>query len=484
VGSVTTKQKLILTLLLGSQFMLSIDFSILNVALPVIGTDLRMSTATLPWVATAFALPSAGFTLLFGRLGDLAGRRRLFLAGLALLAAGSLAGGLAPTAGVLLGARVAQGVAAALAIPSALGLLTTSFPEGPMRERALGLNGSLLAGGFTVGALLGGVLTNFLSWRWAFLINVPIAVAIAITAPMVIAESRHPLRPSLDIPGAVTVTTGLLALIDGITLARQDGWGSGGALGVLAVSAVLLGAFFAIERRSREPLAPVAVLARPTVKWGNLGGLAIFSLGSAVVYLMTLYLQGTLGYSPLVTGLAFAVPGVAAVIAGTTAPRVIGRIGARSALAGGILVQAAGFAALLALGPQRAWLVLVLAALGIGFFGHVTGIVAYTVTATSGLPAGEQGLAAGLTTMTQLVGLTIGIPVIGAIAGSTSLAGLHRGIGADIALNVLFAAVIALGLRARDKGQPGAAGAAVVAGHAGASQHSEPVRLDAGDRTS
>jgi MFS family permease len=449
VGHVTTKQKLILTLLLGSQFMLSIDFSILNVALPAIGRDMRMGAATLPWVATAFALPSAGFTLLFGRLGDLAGRRRLFLAGLALLAAGSLAGGLAPSAGVLLGARIAQGVAAALAIPSALGLLTTSFPEGPLRERALGLNGSLLAGGFTVGALLGGVLTDFLSWRWAFLINVPIAVVIAVTAPTLIDESRHPRRPRLDVPGAVTVTAGLLALVYGVTLARQDGWGAAGALATLAVSAALLAAFFAIERRSREPLASVTVLARPTVKWGNLGGLTIFSLGSAVVYLMTLYLQGTLGYSPLVTGLAFAVPGVAAVVAGTVAPRVIGRIGARATLAGGILLQGAGFATLLALGPQRAWLALVLGALGVGFFGHVSGIVAYTVTATSGLPADEQGLATGLTTMTQLVGLTIGIPVIGAIAGSMSLAGLHRGIGTDVVLNAVLAAVVWVGLRPR-----------------------------------
>ena len=447
VVDVTTKQKLILTLLLGSQFMLSIDFSILNVALPEIGRDLHMSAAALPWVATAFALPSAGFTLLFGRLGDLAGRRRLFLAGLALLAAGSLVGGLAPSPGVLLGARVAQGLAAALAIPSALGLLTTSFAEGPLRERALGLNGSLLAGGFTVGALLGGVLTDFLSWRWAFLINVPIAV----TAPAVIAESRHPQRPRLDVPGAVTVTSGLLALVYGVTLARQDGWGSPSALGPLAVSLVLLVAFFAVERRSSDPLASVTVLPRPSVKWGNLGGLTIFSMGSAVVYLMTLYLQGTLGYSPLVTGLAFAVPGVAAVAAGTLAPRVIGRIGTRSTLVGGIVLQGAGFATLLALGTQRAWLVLVLAALGIGFFGHVSGIVAYTVTATSGLPGDEQGLATGLTTMTQLVGLTIGIPVIGAVAGSMSLAGLHRGIGTDVALNAVFAAAIWAGLRPRGR---------------------------------
>jgi MFS family permease len=452
---VTTRQKLILTLLLGAQFMLSIDFSILNVALPAIGRDLHFGAADLPWVATAFALPSAGFTLLFGRLGDLFGRRRLFLGGLLLLAAGSLAGGFAPSGGILLAARFAQGLAAALAIPSALGLLTTSFSEGPLRERALGLNGSLLAGGFTVGALLGGVLTDFLSWRWAFLINVPIALVIAAVAPAVVAESRHPKRPRLDVPGAVTVTAGLLVLVYGITLARQDGWASGTAPGVVAAGAVLLAAFFVIEWRSPVPLASLAVLARPGVKWGNLGGLAIFGLGSAVVYLMTLYLQGTLGYSPLVTGLAFAAPGVAAVIAGAVAPRVIGRIGTRATLAGGIALQGAGIATLLALGTSRGWIILVLAALGVAFFGHVSGIVAYTVAATSGLPAGEQGLATGLTTMTQLVALTVGIPVIGAIAGTTSLAGLHRGLLADVALNAVAAAVIWRGLRPAGRGLAG-----------------------------
>ena len=415
-------------------------------------TDWRACTSLARLHATA------GFTLLFGRLGDLAGRRRLFLGGLMLLAAGSMVGGLAPSPGILLGARIVQGLAAALAIPSALGLLTTSFPEGPLRDRALGLNGSLLAGGFTVGALFGGILTDLLSWRWAFLINVPIAIAIAIAVatPAVIKESRLPERPRLDIPGAVTVTAGLLALVYGVTLARQDGWGSASTLGTLAVSLILLATFYAVERLSSAPLASVVVLARPSVKWGNLGGLTIFSMGSAVVYLMTLYLQGTLGYSPLVTGLAFAVPGVAAVVAGTVAPRIIGRIGTRATPVGGILLQGAGFATLLAVGTQRSWLILVLVALGFGFFGHVTGIVAYTVTATSGLPADEQGLATGLSTMTQLIGLTIGIPVIGAIVGSLSLTGLHRGISVDIAVNAVFAALIWRGLRPRARPAPAA----------------------------
>lgn len=254
----------------------------------------------------------------------------------------------------------------------------------------------------------------------------------------------------------MTVTAGLLALVYGVTMARQDGWGSDAALGSLAVAAVLIGAFFLIERRSPTPLASLAVLSRPAVKWGNLGGLTIFSMGSAVVYLMTLYLQGTLGYSPLVTGLAFAIPGVAAVVAGTVATRVIGRIGTRATLTCGLLLQGAAFATLLALGTSRAWLALVLVALGFGFFGHVSGIVSYTVTATSGLPDDEQGLATGLATMTQLVGLTIGIPILGAIAGGTSLGtslgtsalgtpslgGMHHALLADVAINAVVAAIL------------------------------------------
>jgi predicted MFS family arabinose efflux permease len=280
---------------------------------------------------------------------------------------------------------------------------------------------------------------------------------IAAAAPAVIKESRPLQRSRLDVPGAVSVTAGLVALVYGITVARQDGWGSAAALGLLAGSVVLLGAFIAIERRSPAPLASLAVLARPTVKWGNLGGLILFSMSSAVVYLMTLYLQDIVGFSPLVTGLTFAVPGIAAIAAGTVAPRFIRRFGTRATLAAGIAVQGASFVPLLALGPQQAWVFLVIVAVGVSLFANVTGVVTYTVTATSGLPAGQQGLATGLTTMTQLVAITLGIPVIGAIAGSAlsasaapagaALGGLHRGLAADVAINAVFAILVWAGLR-------------------------------------
>lgn len=453
----TTRQKLILSLLLGAQFMLAADFSILTVALPIIGDSLGFTVENLQWIVTGFILPAAGFTLLFGRAGDLFGRRKLFVAGMALLAGGSLVGALATAPTTLVVARAVQGLATAMTVPAALSLLTSTFPEGPLRERAMGLNGALLTGGFAFGALLGGVLTDALSWRWAFIINLPIAVAIFIGALALIPADRDRERTSLDVPGAVTVTGGLLALVYGVTTAGSEGWGDGGALIWLAVAAVLLTAFWLIEQRSPNPLTPMHVLKRRTVGWGNFGGFIIFSMASAVTFLMTLYLQGVLDYSPLVTGLAFAVAGVAAVVGGTVAPRFIERTGSPASLAIALAVQGAGFAALLLVGLDSSGIYLVIAALGVGFFGHAYGIVSYMVTVTSGLPDEEQGLATGLITMSQQVALTLGIPILSAIAIArtgalepttsaldATLGGLHLAIIVNVAINLVAAGLVAM----------------------------------------
>ncbi|KAA2256015.1 MFS transporter [Solihabitans fulvus] len=454
----TARHKLILVLLLGTQFMLSVDFSILNVALPDIGRGLGMSLSTLQWVATAFALPAAGFTLLFGRVADLFGRRRLFMTGLVLLAVGSVVGGVANTSTLLLIGRVVQGVATAITIPAALSLITTSFPEGPLRQRALGLNGALLSAGFTVGALFGGLLTDLLSWRWAFLVNAPIAVVLLVAAPALLAAGRERSSDKLDVAGAITVTGGLLALVYGVTEASHTGWTEPVTLLVLAIAIALLVAFAVIETRAAHPLASVRVLTKRTVGWGNLGGFVTFTMASGLVFLLTLYLQNVLGYSALVTGIAFGVPGIAACAAGIIAPRFIGRIGAQASLVIGLAVQGLATVAMLFIGQDRAGIVLVMVSAGVGFFGHVYGIVAYMVTATSGLPDHEQGLATGLTTMTQQVGLTMGIPVLSAIASAgvgagapadTVLGGLRLAIGVDAAVVLVGAALIAafLGVR-------------------------------------
>ncbi|MEU6062874.1 MFS transporter, partial [Streptomyces sp. NPDC047097] len=346
----TGRMRLILVVLLVAQFMLAVDFSILNVALPVIGQGLGFSLSNLQWIATAFALCAAGFTLFFGRVADLFGRRRLFLLGLGLLGVSSLVGGLATSPEMLIAARVAQGLATAAVTPAGLSLLTTSFPEGPLRSKALGLNGALMSAGFTTGAILGGVLTDLLSWRWSFFINVPVALAVLIIAPSVIKESRPTDRPKLDLPGAVTVTVGLLALVFGLTQAGEQGWGSATALVSLLVGLVLLVAFYAVEKRSASPLVPVSVLKRRTVAWGNIAGLIAFVTETSLVFLMTLYLQEVLRLSAFRTGLIFGVQGVVSVGAGIVAPKVIGRLGARRTLLTGLLLQAAFTAALLGVG--------------------------------------------------------------------------------------------------------------------------------------
>ncbi|MCG6494731.1 MFS transporter [Kitasatospora sp. A2-31] len=462
----TGRQRLVLVVLLAAQFMLAVDFSILNVALPVIGQGLGFPLGGLQWIATAFALCAAGFTLLFGRVADLVGRRRVFLAGLALLAVASLAGGLATTPGVLLAARVAQGLATAAVTPAGLALLTTAFPEGPLRERALGLNGALMSAGFTSGAVLGGLLTDLLSWRWAFFVNVPVALAVLLTAPRLIAESRpRPStgatatgatatagRPRMDLPGAFTVTGGLLALVHGLTTAGEHGWGDPVALSALAVAALLLVAFWLVEQRAAAPLVPVRVLRRRTVVWGNAAGLLAFATETSLVFVLTLYLQRVLGFSALATGLAFGVLGAGTVLGGLLAPRVLGRLGGRGALLAGFLVQAAATAALLLLGADRAWLGLLLAAAFVGGVGNMVAIVGFMVTATSGLPDEEQGLATGVATMTQQVGIALGTPVMSAVttataAGGSVLTGVTWAIGANTALVLLAGTATALFLR-------------------------------------
>ncbi|WP_436846785.1 MFS transporter [Streptomyces litmocidini] len=436
----TGRMRLVLVVLLLAQFMLAVDFSILNVALPVIGEGLGFTLGGLQWIATAFALAAAGFTLLFGRVADLVGRRRLFLGGMALLGASSLAGGLATGPEVLMAARVAQGLATAAVTPAGLSLLTSSFPEGPLRAKALGLNGALMSAGFTTGAILGGVLTDLLSWRWAFLVNVPVALAVLLVAPAVLKESRPAVRPRLDVPGAATVTGGLLALVYGLTLTGEHGWTDPTALVSLAAGAALLAAFVLVERRAASPLVPLHVLRRRTVVWGNLAGLVAFVTETSLVFLMTLYLQDVLGFSPLAAGLSFGVLGAGTVLGGVAASRFIARHGARAALVSGGLLQAAATLALYGLGDDRGSLALLLAATFAGGVGNMLAIVGFMVTATSGLPDSEQGMATGLATMTQQIGITMGTPIMSAVVVTAPV--LLDGIGRAVLVN---AAVVAAG---------------------------------------
>ncbi|WP_406476124.1 MFS transporter [Streptomyces platensis] len=456
----TRRAQLILLLLCGAQFIIALDFSILNVALPVLGRDLGMDQADLQWAVTAFALPSGGFLLLSGRIADLFGRRRLFLIGLGLFTAASVLATLAWSPAVFLAGRALQGLGAAVIVPTGMSLLTTTFAEGPQRARALGISGTVLSMGFTIGMVLGGALTDALGWRSTMGLLSVAGVAVLVGAPLLLAESRHPERPRIDVPGAVTVTGGLLSLIYALSTASEQGFGRPDVLVTLLAGVGLLSAFVVVESRAAQPLVSLPMLRRRTVAWGNLAGLTTFAMMSTVVFLLTLYLQEVLRLSPFHTGLVFGVQGVVSAFAGLVAPKVIGRFGAHRTLLTGLLIQAGFTAALLGLGTGSG-LWLALTGVALGSFGHLWAIISYGVTATSGVPDAEQGLATGLVTSSQQVGITLGIPLLSAVASAqiaglradgsgfaqATLGGIKLALGLDAALLAVVALLVAAGLR-------------------------------------
>ncbi|MET9953938.1 MFS transporter [Streptomyces sp. NPDC006339] len=447
-SAITGRARLILLVLCAAQFMVALDFSVLNVALPVLGADLGMSPAALQWAVTAFALPSGGFLLLSGRIGDLYGRKKLFLLGLALFGAASLLATFAWDPASFLAGRAVQGLGAAMIVPTGMSLLTTTFPEGPQRDRALGISGTLLSLGFTVGMVLGGVMTDTLGWRSTMGLLALFTLIVLPLAPGLLPESRTPDRPRLDVPGAVTVTGGLLSLIYALSTAAERGFGGTDVRVSLVVGVLLLVAFGVVESRSAAPLVSLPMLRRRTVAFGNLGGLVTFSMMSTVIFVLTLYLQETLGLSPFATGLVFGVQGVVSVFAGTVAPKVIGRLGARRTLVLGLAGQGLLTAALLGIGTGSG-AILAGVAVSLASMCHLGAIIAYGVTVTSGVPDGEQGLATGLVTTTQQVGLTVGIPMLGVLAttGDSLYGGVRTVLALDAAIVLAAAVLLALGLR-------------------------------------
>ncbi len=433
-----------MAILLTANFTLAVDFSILNVALPHIGRELGFATDGLQWIVTSFALCAAGFTLFFGRVADLFGRRRMFHIGIGLLGLSSLAGGLAQDPTLLLVARVGQGTATAMVTPAALALMTTMFPEGPARSRALGLNGALMAAGFTTGAVLGGVLTGTVSWRWAFFVNVIIAGAVMLIGPFVLRETRDDQRPRLDVRGAITITAALVVLVLGIDVAGHAGWTHPGAWVSLLVASMLFATFGAVESRAPQPLVAPNLLRRRSIVWGNIAGLLAFATETSLVFLLTLYLQEILDYRAITAGLILGVLGVGTVIGGLIAPRVIGRFTSAGTIVVGLLAQATATLPLAFVSGSREWLVPLLVVTFIGGVGNLVAIVGYTVTSTSGVPDDQQGLATGLVTMSQQVGITIGTPVMSAIATAGAAASLLPGLRVAIGVNAAVALATAI----------------------------------------
>ncbi|WP_069886495.1 MFS transporter [Streptomyces luteocolor] len=420
----------LLPVLLTVQFLVSLDMSVVNIALPDMGDDLGFAADSLLWVVNAYALAFGGLLMLGGRLADLAGRRRTLVGGFVVFGAASLAGGLALTPGQLIAARAVQGAGAAALAPVALALITVTYAAGPARSRALGLWGVSGALGGAVGIMAGGLLTDWVGWRSVMLINVPVVIGALLAARRgVPADRRAGPAPRLDVTGALLVTAGMAALVLGLVRTETYGWASGTTLGTLALALVLLAAFVAVEARKREPLLRLGLLGtahRPVLS-ANVFALLMSSGQFAAFYFTSLHLQQVLGYGPTAAGAAF-LPFCAGVVAGSTvATRTVGRLGERTLLVAGGLLGAAGFG----------WFALTVEAGGT-FLGSILGpslvasvgigmcFVPLGTAATSGVAPEETGMASGLLNSSRQLGGSLGLAVLVTVAASATGAGRDR----------------------------------------------------------
>jgi EmrB/QacA subfamily drug resistance transporter len=423
-------KNLALLLLAMTQFVIVIDASIVNVALPSIGAHLHFARADLSWVVNAYTLTFGGFLLLGGRMADLLGRRRMFMLGLVLFSLASFAGGIAQSEGWLIAARAIQGLGAAIVSPAALSIVTTTFAEGAERNRALGIWGAVAGAGGAAGVLLGGVLTSGLSWRWVLFVNVPIGILAAMLAPRTLLESRaEGETKTFDLPGAVTVTAGLALLVYAVVDAVNSGWGSTTTLLRLAGAAILLIAFLAIELRQRHPLMPFSIFRLRTLRGANIVGLLIGMSLFSMFFFISLYLQNVLHYSPIRAGLSYLPLAIGIILSAGAASQLVTRLGFKPPLMAGLLLIAGGllwFSQVRAPGGSYAADVLgpsLLAAVGLGF-----AFVPVTIAAVTGTEPHEAGLASGLINTSQQVGGALGLAILATVANSRTQSLFHAGV--------------------------------------------------------
>ncbi len=405
-----------LALLGAVQFMVVLDIAIVNVALPSIQLDLDVSQSNLQWVISAYALVFGGFLLLGGRTADVLGRRRIFMAGLVLFALGSLLCGLAWSETSLIGARAIQGLGAATISPAALAILMTTFAEGRERNIALGVWGAVGGFGAAAGVLLGGILTDLLSWEWIFFLNVPVGVAAFILAPLLLNESRDASVRSFDAIGAVLVTGGLSALVYAITQAGSNGWGSAKTVGFFVGSAVLLAAFGWWEQRHDEPLMRFGLLRTKTVAGANVAGFIMGTALFAMFLMLTLYMQQVLGYSPLKTGVGYLAVAGTAILTSIVAAQLVTRVGVKPVLVIGMVALTGGLVYFTQVSVHGTYVGdllpgFLLVALGIGF-----SFVPISIAALAGVQPSEAGLASGLINTSQQIGGALGIAILSTIA--------------------------------------------------------------------
>ncbi len=398
-----------------AQLMVVLDVAIVNVALPSIQRELHFAATDLEWVVNAYAIAFGGLLLFGGRTGDLFGRRRMFIIGALMFTAGSMAGGLATSSTFLIAARAAQGVGAAILAPTALSLLAATFRQGAQRNRALGVYSAVSAGGGGIGLLMGGVITNYLSWRWIMFVNVPIGLLLAFAAPRVLIRGEG--KPGrLDLPGALTVTAGVSLLVYGLARVATHDWSDNVTRAVLAIAVTLLVTFVALESRGRHPLMPLRIFANRNRSGAYGLSLAIGAALSGMLFLLTLFMQNVLGFSPLQAGFAFLPTALGVVVGAGLTSRVIGRVGPRVPMTTGALLAATGMFWLSAVTVHANYFADVLGPLVVLAIGLGMAFVSTSVTAISGVQPNESGLASALLNVGRQLGGSLGIAIMGTIA--------------------------------------------------------------------
>ena len=443
--SADRRKWLALALLCVVQFMVVLDIAIVNVALPSIQSDLGFSQENLQWVISAYALVFGGFLLLGGRAADMLGRRRIFLGGIVVFTLASLVAGLAWSEASLIGARAFQGLGAAIITPAALSILSTTFSEGRERNIALGAWGAVGGFGAVAGVLLGGVLTDALSWEWIFFVNIPVGVAGFALAPFLLQESRDARVTRFDLPGAVLVTGGLSSLVYAITQAGQDGWLASGTLAVFGVSAALLIGFVAWELRHPEPLMRFGILRTRTLSGANVAGFIMGTAMFSMFLMLTLYMQQVLGYSAMKTGVAYLAVAGTAIVWSAVAGQLVTRIGVKPVLVVGMAMLTGGLLYFTQVSVGGSYLGdlmpgFLIVGVGIGF-----SFVPISIAALAGVKASEAGLASGLINTSQQIGGALGIAALSTIATSQTQDSVGNGAALPVALVDGFSSAFQVG---------------------------------------
>ena len=413
-----TRKGLALVLLAAAQFVVVLDASIVNVALPSIGRDLNFSQEDLSWVVNAYTLVFGGFLLLGGRMADLLGRRRVFVAGLILFSVASLAGGLAQSPGWLVAARAAQGLGAAILSPAALSIITTTFAEGAERNRALGVWGAVAGSGGAAGVLFGGLLTEYAGWEWVLFVNVPIGIAVAFAAFRVLPESRIDGPRHFDAAGAFTITAGLSLLVYALVDTVNAGWESTQTIVLIAISLLLIGVFIAIELRSKSPLVSFRIFRNRTLTGANVVALLVAMALFSMFFFVSLYMQQVLGYDALKAGLAYLPLAFGIIVSAGVASQMVTRIGFKPTLIAGLVLTAGGLIWFSQVSPGGEYVSDILPASLLAAFGLGLAFVSMTVAAVSDVSGRDAGLASGLINTSQQIGGALGLAILATIANS------------------------------------------------------------------